>query len=128
MAQMKRPTVKNPELVSAMAEFKASSTPSNEKAMIEAIKNASLIAPVIMDDIPENLTAGEKYTAQAKFMLIQQKDGRKFFPAFTEWLELLKWKNDPECKTVTLTFEQYCNVIGTSAEASGMVINPSEDG
>lgn len=128
MAQMKRPTVKNPELVSAMSEFRASNTPANEKAMIEAIKNSQLIAPVLMDDIPENLTAGEKYTAQAKFMLIQQKDGRKFFPAFTEWLELLKWKNDPECKTVTLTFEQYCNVIGTSAEASGMVINPGEDG
>lgn len=128
MAQMKRPTVKNPELIAAIAEFRASSTPSNEKAMMEAIKESKLIAPVIMDDLPENLTAGEKYTAQAKFMLIQQKDGSKFFPVFTEWLELLKWKNDPDCKTVTLDFEQFCNIVGSSAESKGMVINPGEDG
>lgn len=128
MAQMKKPTVKNPELVSAMAEFKANATPTNEQAMTEAIKNAQFIAPVIMDDIPENLEAGEKYTAQAKFMLVQQKDGTKLFPVFTEWLELLKWKNDPDCKTVTMGFEQFCNIVGMSAESNGLVINPGEDG
>ncbi len=128
MAQMKKPTVKNPELVSAMAEFKANATPANEQAMTEAIKNAQLIAPVIMDDLPENLGAGEKYTAQAKFMLVQQRDGSKLFPVFTEWLELLKWKNDPDCKTVTMGFEQFCNIVGMSAESNGLVINPGEDG
>jgi hypothetical protein len=128
MAQMKKPTVKNPNLVSAMAAFKANNTQGNEKEMLEAIKESQLILPVIMDDIPDNLTAGEKYTAQAKFMLIQQKNGTKLFPAFTEWLELLKWKNDPECKTIVLTFDQFCNVVGNSIEAMGFVINPGEEG
>lgn len=128
MAQMKKPTVKNPELVAAIADFKASSTPDNEKAMTEAIKNAKLIAPVIMDDIPDNLEAGEKYTAQAKFMLVAQKDGSKLFPVFTDWLELLKWKNDPDCKTVTMEFDQFCNVVASAQEAMGMVINPAESG
>ena len=128
MAQMKRPTVKNPELVAAMADFKSSNTPMNEKKMTDAIKEAMLIAPVMMEDLPDNLEAGEKYTAQAKFMLVQQKDGTKLFPVFTEWLELLKWKNDPDCKTVTLSFEQFCNVVAGSPEAGGLVINPGEDG
>lgn len=128
MAQMKKPTVKNPELVAAIADFKASSTPANEKAMTEAIKNSKLIAPVIMDDIPDNLEAGEKYTAQAKFMLVSQKDGSKLFPVFTDWLELLKWKNDPDCKTVTMEFDQFCNVVASAQEAMGIVINPAESG
>ncbi|MDD6269089.1 MAG: enhanced serine sensitivity protein SseB C-terminal domain-containing protein [Oscillospiraceae bacterium] len=128
MAQMKKPTVKNPELVAAISEFRANSTAENEKAMTEAIKNSKLIAPVIMDDLPDNLEAGEKYTAQAKFMLVQQKDGTKLFPVFTEWLELLKWKNDPECKTVTLEFDQFCTILGGSLEAAGLVINPGEEG
>lgn len=128
MAQMKKPTVKNPELVAAIADFKASSTPANEKAMTEAIKNSKLIAPVIMDDIPDNLEAGEKYTAQAKFMLVSQKDGSKLFPVFTDWLELLKWKNDPDCNTVTMEFDQFCNVVASAQEAMGMVINPAESG
>ncbi|MGN0585549.1 MAG: enhanced serine sensitivity protein SseB C-terminal domain-containing protein [Ruminococcus sp.] len=128
MAQMKKPTVKNPELVAAISDFRANSTAENEKAMTEAIKSSKLIAPVIMDDLPDNLEAGEKYTAQAKFMLVQQKDGTKLFPVFTEWLELLKWKNDPECKTVTLEFEQFCTILGGSPEAAGLVINPGEEG
>lgn len=128
MAQMKKPTVKNPELVAAISEFKANSTPANEKAMTEAIKNAKLIAPVIMEDLPDNLEEGEKYTAQAKFMLVSQKDGSKLFPVFTDWLELLKWKNDPDCKTVTMEFDQFCNVVAAAQEAMGMVINPGEEG
>ncbi len=128
MAQMKKPTVKNPELVAAMTEFRANASPVNEKKMTDAIKDAQFIAPVIMDDLPENMEAGEKYTAQAKFMLVQQKDGTKLFPVFTEWLEFLKWKNDPECKTVTLNFEQFCNVVAGSPEAAGLVINPGEAG
>ncbi len=128
MAQMKRPTVKNPELTAAMADFKAQNTPANEKKMTEAIKAATLIVPVIMDDLPENIKEGEKYTAQARFMLIQNKEGTKLFPVFTEWLELLKWKNDPDCKTVTLDFEQFCNIVAGSPEAGGLVINPGDDG
>ncbi len=128
MAQMKKPTVKNPELVEAISNFKAQNTPANEEAMKEAIKNAQFIAPVIMDDLPDNLQPGEKHTAQAKFMLVQQKSGAKFFPVFTEWLELLKWKNDPDVKTVTLNFEQFCNVVSGSPEAMGLIVNPGEEG
>ncbi len=106
MAQIKKPTVKNPELVDAMVAFKANMNKSTEKAMIEAVKNAKLIAPVIMDDLPDDLEPGQEYQANAKFMMVQQKNGKRFFPAFTEWLELLKWKNDPDCKTVTLSFDQ----------------------
>lgn len=128
MAQMKKPTAKNPELVAAMAEFKANATPANEKAMTDAIKASMLIAPVIMDDLPDEMPEGGEYTAQAKFMLVQQKNGAKLFPVFTEWLELLKWKNDPDCKTVTMSFDQYCNVVAGAAETAGIVINPGEDG
>lgn len=128
MAQFKKPTVKNPELVAAISEFRANNTPANESAMTEAIKKAKLIAPVIMDDLPDNLKEGDKYTAQAKFVLVAQKDGSKLFPVFTEWLELLKWKNDPDCKTVTMEFEQFCNIVAASPEAMGMVINPGEQG
>lgn len=127
MAQIKKPTVKNPELVDAMVAFKANMNKSTEKAMIEAVKNAKLIAPVIMDDLPDDLEPGQEYQANAKFMMVQQKNGKRFFPAFTEWLELLKWKNDPDCKTVTLSFDQYCALIlRQNGEASGFVINPTE--
>lgn len=130
MAKLKKPTVKNPQLVEAMAELKEKKTPAAEKAMIEELKNAQLIAPVIMDDVPENLdlSDGQQYKTQAKFMMLQQKNGTRYFPAFTEWLEVLKWRNDPEIKTVVMTLEQYVAIMARSGEAAGLVINPTEQG
>jgi len=130
LAKLKKPTVKNPQLVEAMAELKEKKTPAAEKAMIEELKNAQLIAPVIMDDVPEDLdlSDGQQYKTQAKFMMLQQKNGTRYFPAFTDWLEVLKWRNDPEIKTVVMTLEQYVAIMTRSGEASGLVINPTEQG
>ena len=48
MAQLKKPTIKNPALVSAMAEFKAKQNPQTEKEMLDAIAEASFIAPIAL--------------------------------------------------------------------------------
>ncbi|MBQ8823794.1 MAG: enhanced serine sensitivity protein SseB [Ruminococcus sp.] len=131
MAQLKKPTVKNPQLLAAIADFKERKTAEAEKAMIEELKKAKLIAPVLIEGLPEDvdLSDGQEHKATAKFMMLPTKDGKKFFPVFTDWLELLKWKNDPECKTIVLTFDQYCAITyQTNGESSGIVINPSELG
>jgi hypothetical protein len=130
LAKLKKPTVKNPDLVAAMADLKEKKTSAAENAMIEELKKAQLIAPVIMDDIPEDidLSDGQQYKTQAKFMMLQQKDGSRYFPAFTEWLEVLKWRNDPEIKTVVMTVEQYVSIMARSNESAGLVINPTEQG
>ena len=44
-------------------------------------------------------------------MAVSNKDGVKFFPAFTDWLEFLKWKNDPDADTMVITFDQYCGIL-----------------
>jgi hypothetical protein len=130
LAKLKKPTVKNPDLVAAMADLKEKKTSAAENAMIEELKKAQLIAPVIMDDIPEDidLSDGQQYKTQAKFMMLQQKDGSRYFPAFTEWLEVLKWRKDPEIKTVVMTVEQYVSIMARSNESAGLVINPTEQG
>ena len=60
-------------------------------------------------------------------MAVSNKDGSKFFPAFTDWLEFLKWKNDPEADTMVITFDQYCGILlKQGVDINGIVINPSE--
>ena len=64
---------------------------------------------------------------QASLMAVSNKDGSKFFPAFTDWLEFLKWKNDPEADTMVITFDQYCGILlKQGVDINGIVINPSE--
>ena len=52
MAKLKKPTVKNPQLVEALAELKEHSTQGAVKNLMEALKGAQLIAPVIIDNMP----------------------------------------------------------------------------
>ena len=113
MAQLKKPTIKNPALVSAMAEFKAKQNPQTEKEMLDAIAEASFIAPIALQKQLDEVEPDEngQRQMQASLMAVSNKDGSKFFPAFTDWLEFLKWKNDPEADTMVITFDQYCGIL-----------------
>jgi len=88
LAKLKKPTVKNPQLVEALAELKEHSTQGAVKNLMEALKGAQLIAPVIIDNMPEDLdlSDGKQFQTNAKFTMLQQKDGSRDFPAFTDWL------------------------------------------
>ena len=92
MAQLKKPTIKNPALVSAMAEFKAKQNPQTEKEMLDAIAEASFIAPIALQKQLDEVEPDEngQRQMQASLMAVSNKDGSKFFPAFTDWLEFLK--------------------------------------
>lgn len=129
MAQLKKPTIKNPTLVAAMAEFKQQQNKQTEQAMLDAIKEASFIAPISLRNSLDEVEPDEngQRQLQASLMAVSNKDGAKFFPAFTDWLEFLKWKNDPEAETMVITFDQYCSILlKQNIDIRGIVINPAE--
>jgi hypothetical protein len=127
LAKLKKPTIKNPELKMAVQEWKENRNSVTEEKMFEALKKAQFIAPAIMEELPDDvdLSDGKKYETKAKFMLVKDQKGNHFFPAFTEWLEVLKWNNDPETQTVVVTFENYCALLlNKNPEARGIVVDP----
>lgn len=129
MAQLKKPTIKNPNLVTAMAEFKQQQNKLTEQAMLDAIKEASFIAPIALQSSLDEVEPDEngQRQLQASLMAVSNKEGIKYFPAFTDWLEFLKWKNDPEAETMIITFDQYCNILlKQGVDVHGIVINPAE--
>ena len=112
-----------------MAEFKAKQNPQTEKEMLDAIAEASFIAPIALQKQLDEVEPDEngQRQMQASLMAVSNKDGSKFFPAFTDWLEFLKWKNDPEADTMVITFDQYCGILlKQGVDINGIVINPSE--
>ncbi len=131
MGQLGRPTVKNPDLVAAIEAFKAAKNPENENAMLEEIEKAQFIAPIELPESLENVPTdenGQKQT-QARLLAVSSKDAPKMFPAFTDWLEFLKWKNDPDADTMVITFDQYCDILlKQNIDVQGIVINPAETG
>ena len=129
MSQLKKPTIKNPDLVAAMAEFKKQQSVQTEKEMLDAIAAASFIAPITLQNKLNEVEPDEngQRHMEASLMAVSNKDGVKFFPAFTAWLEFLKWKNDPDADTMVITFDQYCGILlKQGVDVSGIVINPAE--
>ncbi|MFR4393045.1 MAG: enhanced serine sensitivity protein SseB C-terminal domain-containing protein [Ruminococcus callidus] len=129
MSQLKKPTIKNPDLVAAMAEFKKQQSVQTEKEMLDAIAAASFIAPITLQNKLNEVEPDEngQRHMEASLMAVSNKDGVKFFPAFTDWLEFLKWKNDPDADTMVITFDQYCGILlKQGVDVSGIVINPAE--
>lgn len=129
MAQLKKPTIKNPELVGAMTDFKQKRNPETEKVMLDVLKDASFIAPISLNTSLDEVEpdAEGKRQLQASLLAVSNKEGEKFFPAFTDWLEFLKWKNEPDAETMVITFDQYCALLlKQKIEVKGIVINPAE--
>ena len=129
MSQLKKPTIKNPDLVAAMADFKQNQNKQTEAEMLKQIQAASFIAPITLRSSLEDVEPDEngQRQLQASLMAVSNKNGTKLFPAFTDWLEFLKWKNDPEAETMIITFDQYCDImLKQNIDISGIVINPAE--
>jgi hypothetical protein len=62
-------------------------------------------------------------------MLVKDQNGVQFFPAFTEWLEVLKWKEsaglEQEIQPVVVTFDNYASLLlKPNPEARGIVVDP----
>ena len=113
MAQLQKPKIKNPELVAAMADFKQNQNKQTEAAMLEALKNASFIAPISLRTNLDEVTPDENGNRQveASLLAVSNKAGTKLFPAYTDWLEFLKWKDDADAETTVITFEQYSDLL-----------------
>ncbi|MFR6186165.1 MAG: enhanced serine sensitivity protein SseB [Lawsonibacter sp.] len=76
---------------------------------------------------PQAQQGGEAVTDQKtaiQFQLITTKDGRPFFPAFTDWTELRKFCGPKQQQTLLLRFDDYVAMLQRNDKAHGFVINP----
>ena len=110
MPDMKKP-IENPELVEALAALHQENTPQNQGRVLELVlHHAVFLAPAVVTPPPQaqqgNKAAADQKTA-IQFQLITTKDGRPFFPAFTDWTELRKFCGPKQQQTLLLRFDDY---------------------
>lgn len=127
MPDMKKP-IENPELVAALAALHQENTPQNQGRVLELVlHHAVLLAPAVVTPPPQPQQDGEAVMEQKtsiQFQLITTKDGRPFFPAFTDWEELRKFSKLKEQRVVMLRFDNYAEMVLKDDRTAGMVINP----
>lgn len=130
---VKLPPIQNPELKEAIASLKQGNSPENQTKLINAMKKAQLLGPCdfAMDLKPS--ADGKIHEArpnQIKFYLINTRDGKTFFPVFTDIDETkkIKIKKDGEPKYVVRKAADYDKFLQDPAnKAMGIVINPGSD-
>ena len=127
MPDMKKP-IENPELVEALAALHQENTPQNQGRVLELVlHHAVLLTPAVVTPPPQAQQGGTAAADQKtaiQFQLITTKDGRPFFPAFTDWEELRKFSKLKEQRVVMLRFDNYAEMVLKDDRTAGMVINP----
>lgn len=123
MKQINPDQIKNPDLVKALEMLKENKTPQTEGAMIAELQKAQLLSPVIL--------SGSKDNVQIKFVLINTKDGRSFFPVFTDNEEAKKLnmpldgnKPAPHQYMIRMITDYKPMFSDPNNQAVGVVVNP----
>ena len=81
--------------------------------------------PVLTEDGKAMLPKGTKIT----FYTLQNREGERFFPLFTDREELDRWEMNGNARprTVLVTFDDLMPVLKANAAFEGVVINPMTD-
>lgn len=124
----------NPELRTAIDGLKAQNSLESQNALTEALKSAKLLSPVIFDGEMNRDPSGRVSIkpSQVRFILINTKDGRTYFPAFTDIEETKKFQvageKDPQPQNVVRTMKDFDQIFSDpNNKALGIVINPGSD-
>lgn len=117
--------VENPDLVAALKELHENKTPENQNKVLTLILHkATFLAPAKVQSEGEADEQGRK-KSMVQFMLITNKEGQNYMPAFTDVEELRKYvKEDSDTKILPITFDQYVTMLQREGKVAGLVINP----
>lgn len=132
MIDPKKP-LSNPALKEAAAKLRAENNPVNLNAVINEMTRAVFLVPANIDlgpNAPRPDAAGKVQLpkdSKINFLLLNTKDGKSYFMAFTDWDELHKWRKDPAQKTMMLRFDDLAGLLAKGQSAAGFVVNPFGD-
>lgn len=94
----------------------------------EIVLRAEFLTLIRLSEEPvlgENGIATMPKGAKISFPLVQAPDGTKFYPVFTDWVELMKMhKGSDTPKSLTLSFDDLAAMIVDERGAEGFVIDP----
>lgn len=119
--------ITNPELVEALKALHQENTPQNQgKVLGLVVERAVFLTPAVVTPAPQQPGQADSARKQAtiQFQLITTKDGRPFFPAFTDAEELRKFAGQKPVQSVVLRFDDYVSLIQRNEKACGFVVNP----
>lgn len=115
-------------LKDAMDKFLNEPSHKNEKELIDELKRAEFLAPVIMAAPlakPNGSAFYEEEGSNIKFAILKDDEANKsYYPAFTTRDEMMRWRKDSEQEVVMLRLKDYANMLlDSETKYDGVVID-----
>lgn len=115
-------------LTKAMQKFLDNPTNENENTLINELRKAEFIAPVIINQAlakPDGKAVYEEEGSNIKFIILEDEESElSYFPAFSSREEMIKWRNDAEQEVINLRLKDYLAMLENSKEKyEGIVID-----
>lgn len=123
--------IENPKLKELLKEFKQND--NNEvlgNIYEEVAMNAKFVAIMTLSSEPVDNGDGTstfQEDSTMKLITINTQDNRSFFPLFTDWDEVYKWKELVTPKGLVVGFDDICSFVLNTDIHVGLVINPFGD-
>ncbi|MCF0108550.1 MAG: enhanced serine sensitivity protein SseB C-terminal domain-containing protein [Erysipelotrichaceae bacterium] len=119
--------VTNPKVRKAITELKKNPGKANEDFFFASLKDARFITPIILSD--KTVSADGKITvnpnSRVQFRLLNGSDGKQYFAAFTDNIEIRKWKDIPGNEFMIMSLKDFDNLLKKEENKDkAVVINP----
>ncbi|MGN1139219.1 MAG: enhanced serine sensitivity protein SseB [Ruminococcus sp.] len=122
--------IRNDELLEAIKNMQENNSDETVNRMIDCVMAANFITPGNVSR-PKNIAKNNggntvmQQQTQIQFQLIENQNGEKFFPAFTDQEEKAKWEQAKGKHDVIMTFDNFAKVLSEEqCNVQGFVINP----
>ncbi len=126
-AQNTAPKVNNDELKAVLASLKEGNSPEKQEALRTHLQSATLIAPAAMKTAGAPVPGNK---AQINFFQMNTKDGKSYFPAFTDNDTAATFRPGPNVPVarVVIPFKEYGRMFSDpNSTIEGLVLNPGID-
>ena len=117
----------NPALMLAISRMRENNTKETEQKMLMEAVRAKFLVPcdVIIKEGTENAPKRDSTNTEFKFPMVQTEQGIRFFVAFTDGLEMGKWKEGQQ-NAMVMGFDDLSGMVMRAGDkARGVVINPA---
>lgn len=124
--------VENPKLKELLSQWRQEQTDDLlSQAFEEIVIRAHFLSIITLSEEPapsgDNIATFLRDTVM-EFPMLTTREGKHFYPAFTDWGELAKWQSvGSTTKALILSFDDYASMVEHGADVDGVAINPFGD-
>lgn len=116
--------VENPKLMETIKILRA----GDEKPFNIALMTAKFLCPAVLDVVETKQNGEVHQGVKMNLFNLNANNGCKYLMAFTDYNEMLKWKDEETDQAVVMAIPQYTSIMeAPNNHFDGFVINPFSD-